>query len=133
MEPNGDVFSCDHYVYPDYKLGNINDQAIDDMAYSAKQQKFGFAKSKTLTSQCESCDYKFACHGECPKNRFIKTKDGESGLNYLCAGWKKFFKHADKGFAQILRATRNPVANGYYSDLKLQQLMAEKRTYTIKM
>ncbi len=133
MEPNGDVFSCDHYVYPDYKIGNINEKSIDEMAYSAEQQKFGFAKSKTLTSQCEKCDYKFACHGECPKNRFIKTRDGEPGLNYLCAGWKKFFKHADKGFAQILRATRNPVAHGSFNDQKLKELIEQRKTFTLNM
>ncbi len=99
MEPNGDVFSCDHYVYPEYKIGNINTDSLENMAYSKGQQEFGFAKSRTLTSQCQQCDYQFACYGECPKNRFIKTRNGEPGLNYLCAGWKKFFSHADKALA----------------------------------
>ncbi len=93
------------------------------MAYSKGQQEFGFAKSRTLTSQCQQCDYQFACYGECPKNRFIKTRNGEPGLNYLCAGWKKFFSHADKALAYILRATGNPVAHGKFSD----RAVAEQR------
>ncbi|GAM59619.1 arylsulfatase regulatory protein [Vibrio ishigakensis] len=103
MEPTGDVFSCDHYVYPEYKLGNVHERPLDEMAYSAEQQEFGFAKTRTLTEQCQKCDYKFACHGECPKNRFIRTKDGEPGLNYLCAGWHKFYRHADRSIAHLLR------------------------------
>lgn len=121
MEPNGDVFTCDHYVYPEYKIGNIHQQKLDDMAYGPKQQEFGFGKSRTLTNQCQSCDYKFACHGECPKNRFIKTKNGEEGLNYLCAGWHKFFSHVDKSMAYILRKTGHPVAHGKYSDTEMRK------------
>ncbi|WP_394240664.1 anaerobic sulfatase maturase [Vibrio astriarenae] len=121
MEPNGDVFTCDHYVYPEYKIGNIHHQKLDDMAYGPKQQEFGFGKSRTLTNQCQSCDYKFACHGECPKNRFIKTKSGEEGLNYLCAGWHKFFSHVDKSMAYILRKTGHPVAHGKYSDAEVRK------------
>lgn len=122
MEPNGDVYSCDHYVYPEYKIGNINETKLETMAYSQAQQNFGFAKSKTLTAQCQQCDYQFACYGECPKNRFIKTRTGEPGLNYLCAGWKKFFSHADKAIAYILRATGNPVAHGKYSDQAIRNV-----------
>ncbi|MGY5453371.1 anaerobic sulfatase maturase [Agarivorans sp. MS3-6] len=122
MEPNGDVFSCDHYVYPEYKIGNIHQQQLDSLAFSQKQQQFGFAKSRSLTSQCQQCDYKFACHGECPKNRFISTRNGEHGLNYLCAGWHKFFAHADKMLACLLRASGNPVKKGLYSDEKQQEL-----------
>ncbi|PLC56792.1 anaerobic sulfatase maturase [Photobacterium carnosum] len=118
MEHNGDVFSCDHYVYPEYKIGNIHHQKLDELAYSRKQQQFGFAKAKTLTMQCQQCEYKFACHGECPKNRFIKTKDGEPGLNYLCAGWQKFFAHADKSIAYILNMLGHSVQQGKYSDAK---------------
>ena len=96
IEANGDVFSCDHYVYPEYKLGNIQDKALEDMQFSAGQERFGKAKESTLPKQCRQCDYQFACYGECPKNRFIKTLDGESGLNYLCGGWKQFFSHIDQ-------------------------------------
>lgn len=93
MEFNGDVFSCDHFVFPQYKLGNINQQTLTEMMYSNKQLKFGTDKFDTLPNQCKTCDVLFACHGECPKNRIIKTKDGEAGLNYLCEGYYKFYKH----------------------------------------
>lgn len=93
MEFNGDVYSCDHYVFPEYKLGNIYSQTLVEMMYSDRQQAFGRAKSATLTKQCRACEYLFACHGECPKNRFGISKDGESGQNYLCQGYHRFFKH----------------------------------------
>jgi uncharacterized protein len=102
IEANGDVFSCDHYVYPEYKLGNIKDKALEDMQFSAGQEKFGRAKEATLPNQCRKCEYQFACFGECPKNRFIKTIDGESGLNYLCGGWKQFFSHIDQYIMMII-------------------------------
>ncbi|MCK6262767.1 anaerobic sulfatase maturase [Vibrio sp. ZSDE26] len=129
MEPNGDVFTCDHYVYPEYKIGNIHHQKLDDMAYGPKQQQFGYAKTRSLTTQCQTCDYQFACHGECPKNRFIRTKSGEPGLNYLCAGWHKFFKHIDKSLAYILRATKHPVAHGKFSDAVLRDRMKQGIAY----
>lgn len=93
MEYNGDVYSCDHFVFPQYKLGNIYTKSLLEMMYSDKQQAFGQAKSSLLPQQCRQCPYLFACHGECPKNRFCKTKDGESGLNYLCKGYYRFFDH----------------------------------------
>lgn len=93
MEFNGDVYSCDHYVFPEYKLGNINTQSLASMMYSEKQLKFGTDKHDTLPRQCRECEFLFACNGECPKNRFARTKDGEYGLNYLCAGWKMFYSH----------------------------------------
>ncbi|MEH6453149.1 MAG: anaerobic sulfatase maturase [Psychromonas sp.] len=121
LEPNGDVFACDHYVYPEYKIGNIKETPLEKMAFSKKQQDFGFAKSRDINSQCGRCDYQFACYGECPKNRFISSRDGEPGLNYLCAGWKKFFAHIDKPLAHILRHTGHPVAHGKYSDSVMMQ------------
>jgi len=93
MEFNGDVYSCDHYVFPEYKLGNINTDSLASMMYSEKQLKFGTDKHDTLPRQCRECEFLFACNGECPKNRFARTKDGEYGLNYLCAGWKIFYGH----------------------------------------
>ncbi|GIC75324.1 anaerobic sulfatase maturase [Moritella sp. F3] len=102
IEANGDVFSCDHYVYPEYKLGNIKDKALEDMQFSAGQEQFGRAKEARLPKQCRECEYQFACFGECPKNRFIKTLDGESGLNYLCGGWKQFFSHIDQYIMMII-------------------------------
>lgn len=92
MEFNGDVYSCDHFVFPEYKLGNIKDKSLTEMMYSPKQIEFGAAKSDSLSSKCKKCKYRFACHGECPKNRISKTEDGES-INYLCAGYYKFFDH----------------------------------------
>lgn len=93
MEFNGDVYSCDHFVYPEYRLGNIKHRTLTEMMYSAQQTKFGRDKYDKLPRQCKECDVLFACHGECPKNRIIKTKDGEDGLNYLCEGYYKFYKH----------------------------------------
>lgn len=93
MEFNGDVYSCDHFVSPKYKLGNIKTQTLTEMMYSPKQQKFGQDKFDTLPTQCQTCKYLFACYGECPKNRICKTSTGEEGLNYLCEGYYKFFDH----------------------------------------
>ncbi|MGF6775539.1 anaerobic sulfatase maturase [Paraburkholderia sp. GAS334] len=93
VEHNGDVYSCDHFVYPQYKLGNIQHDEPAAMITSPAQQAFGLAKEESLPDYCRKCDYRFACHGECPKNRFMATPDGEPGLNYLCAGYKKYFRH----------------------------------------
>ena len=93
MEFNGDVYSCDHFVFPQYKLGNIYSKTLVEMMYGERQQKFGLAKRDSLPTQCKECPYLFACNGECPKNRFCKTKDGEPGLNYLCQGYYRFFDH----------------------------------------
>jgi uncharacterized protein len=95
LEHNGDLYSCDHYVYPQYHLGNILDKSMGEMVSSLKQRRFGQDKSDTLPKFCRECDVRFACNGECPKHRFIKTPDGEAGLNYLCAGYKKFLRHID--------------------------------------
>ena len=94
MEFNGDVYSCDHFVFPEYKLGNIYNDPIATMMYSNKQLKFGADKFDKLPRQCKECNVLFACNGECPKNRFIYDKYGEYGLNYLCEGFYKFFNHA---------------------------------------
>lgn len=93
MEYNGDVYSCDHFVFPEYKLGNIRTHSLVEMMYGERQQAFGEAKASSLPSQCRNCRFLFACHGECPKNRFCRTADGEPGLNYLCAGYYRFFEH----------------------------------------
>ena len=93
MEHNGDVYSCDHFVFPEYKLGNIKDQSLIDMLYGEKQQEFSRLKHTSLPRQCKECDMEFACHGECPKNRFEKDKFGEPGLNYLCKGYYKYYSH----------------------------------------
>ena len=93
MEHNGDVFSCDHFVFPEYKLGNIQDKSLIDMLYGEKQQAFSRLKHTSLPRQCKECDMEFACHGECPKNRFENDKYGESGLNYLCKGYYEYYTH----------------------------------------
>lgn len=93
MEHNGDVYSCDHFVFPEYKLGNIRDHSLIDMLYGEQQQEFSRLKHSSLPRQCKECDMEFACHGECPKNRFIKDKYGDSGLNYLCPGYYHYYQH----------------------------------------
>lgn len=93
MEFNGDVYACDHFVYPEYKIGNIYSMSPVELMYSQKQINFGNDKYDKLPKQCKACKYQFACRGECPKNRIIKTADGEIGLNYLCKGYYKFFNY----------------------------------------
>lgn len=94
MEFNGDVYACDHYVFPEYKLGNVRTQTIYEMVFQEKQLQFGEDKKAKLPQQCLRCEVRKFCHGECPKNRIARTADGEPGLNYLCAGLKAFFTHA---------------------------------------
>lgn len=93
IERNGDVYSCDHFVFPENKLGNIQQESLISMLYGEKQQAFATIKSSLLPRQCRECQYLFACHGECPKNRFASDKYGESGFNYLCPGYHQFFEH----------------------------------------
>ncbi|WP_304210659.1 anaerobic sulfatase-maturation protein [Phocaeicola plebeius] len=93
IEFNGDVYSCDHFVFPEYKLGNIYQKTLVEMMYSDRQLEFGQMKQKSLPGQCKECEFLFACNGDCPKNRFARTATGEPGLNYLCKGYYKFFKH----------------------------------------
>ena len=109
LEHNGDVYSCDHYVYPSYKLGNLLDQEISVLADLPSQQSFGNAKRDSLPDYCRQCEVRFACNGECPRNRFLVTPDGQPGLNYLCAGYRHFFRTIDptmKELARLLRAGR---------------------------
>ncbi len=109
LEHNGDLYSCDHFVEPDHYLGNILNAPMIDLLSSEKQRKFGRAKRDTLPRYCRECEFLGICHGECPKNRFLETPDGETGLNYLCAGYRSFFRHADKPMrimADLLRRNR---------------------------
>ncbi|CAK2135221.1 putative anaerobic sulfatase maturation enzyme AslB [Vibrio crassostreae] len=94
IEHNGDVFSCDHYVYPEYRLANINERPLNEIAISTRQYSFGMAKKSSLPQYCLNCEYLKYCWGECPKNRLLTAPNGESGLNYLCPGIKMFFEHA---------------------------------------
>jgi uncharacterized protein len=96
MEHNGDIYSCDHFVTPENLLGNIHEMPLNRMAASPRQRKFGKDKKEKLPKYCRECDVLFACHGECPKNRFVRTPNGEEGLNYLCAGYQLFFHHIDR-------------------------------------
>jgi uncharacterized protein len=94
VENDGSLYSCDHYVYPKYRLGCLKSSRLDQMAFSPRQAEFGHAKSRSLPQYCRRCHYLTDCWGECPKNRFIRAPDGEPGLNYLCRGFKTFFAHA---------------------------------------
>ena len=94
VEHDGSAYSCDHFVYPEYRLGNIRERSLGDMVFSREQVKFGYAKSETLPAYCRQCEFLSDCWGECPKNRLLRTPEGEAGLNYLCPGLKRFFAHA---------------------------------------
>ncbi len=111
MEHNGDLYSCDHFVYEDFLLGNIMKTPLKEMIKSDRQVKFGHDKRDHLPRYCFECDYRFACHGECPKNRILQTADGDPGLNYLCAAYKSFFSHVHpymQFMTDELRAKRAP-------------------------
>ena len=111
LEHNGDLYSCDHFVEPKYLLGNIKQKHMIELVASDQQRQFGLHKRDSLPRYCRECEVRFACNGECPKNRFIETPDGEPGLNYLCAGYKAFFLHVDKPMrimAELLRRNRAP-------------------------
>jgi uncharacterized protein len=111
LEHNGDLYSCDHYVEPDYLLGNITETPMIELIASERQQAFGAAKRETLPQYCLDCEVRFACHGGCPRNRFTTTPDGEEGLNYLCAGYKTFFNHIDPAMrlmSSLLQQGRAP-------------------------
>jgi uncharacterized protein len=121
LEHNGDLYSCDHFVEPAYLLGNINKTHMIDLVMSEQQQKFGQDKYNTLPKYCLECPVLFACYGECPRNRFIHTPDGEPGLNYLCAGYKMFFQHID----HPMRLMADLLRRGRYADEVMQILAKE--------
>jgi uncharacterized protein len=109
LEHNGDMYSCDHFVEPDYKLGNIHQSPMIDLVTSPQQVQFGRNKQSLLPRMCQECDVRFACNGGCPKDRFIETPDGEPGLNYLCEGFQTFFRHVDapmKRMAELISQGR---------------------------
>ena len=107
VEHNGDVYSCDHYMYPDYRIGNIYQDPFAKMMDSEQQRQFGENKKKSLPQYCQTCEVKFACNGECPKHRFLITPDGEPGLNYLCEGYKKYFFHIHKYMKVMVQLIEN--------------------------
>jgi uncharacterized protein len=127
IEHNGDLYSCDHYVYPKYHLGNILNQSLDGMVRSDRQTKFGNDKFDTLPQHCRKCEVRFACNGECPKHRFIKTPDGEDGLNYLCPAYKRFFNHIDPGLRLMAQLLRNGHAAADIMEILADQAVAERQ------
>jgi uncharacterized protein len=107
IEHTGDFYSCDHYVDSEHLVGNLNDNSLAYFLDSEQQKVFGSAKSNTLPGYCRNCEVLSSCNGECPKNRFIKSPDGESGLNYLCSGYKYFFNHCHPFVVAIAAAWKN--------------------------
>jgi uncharacterized protein len=107
IEHNGDVYSCDHYVEPDYRLGNIAETHMLDLVASPQQRQFGIDKQAKLTKQCLDCDVRFLCNGGCPKDRFVNSIDGEPGHNYLCAGFKSFFDHVNPAMQTMVRLVKS--------------------------
>ena len=123
LEHNGDIYSCDHFVEPDYKLGNIQEIPMIELIASDRQRQFGQAKLETLPQYCRECEVRFACNGGCPKNRFLETPHGEPGLNYLCAGYKAFFTHIQ----QPMEMMTNLLRQGRYADEVMQLWAQQKR------
>jgi uncharacterized protein len=122
LEHNGDLYSCDHFVEPKYHLGNIMQTPMIELVASAKQRRFGQDKHDALTGYCRSCHFLGICNGECPKNRFIKTPEGEPGLNYLCSGYKAFFKHTDPA----MRVMADLIRNGQSAE-SVMKIFSDKR------
>lgn len=122
LEHNGDLYSCDHFVEPRHLLGNIRKVHMLQLVASDQQRAFGDAKRDTLPRYCRECAVRFACHGECPKNRFLQTPDGEEGLNYLCAGYKTFFTHVDRPMRVMAKLLRL----GRYADEIMPLLAAQE-------
>ncbi|MBT2720039.1 anaerobic sulfatase maturase [Bacillus sp. ISL-46] len=126
IEHNGDVYSCDHFMYPDYKLGNIQSETFKEMMDSIQQSEFGQAKKTTLPKYCQSCEVKFACNGECPKHRFLTTPDGEPGLNYLCAGYKKYFTHIHRYMKVMVQLLENDLPASKIKDVIKHPIILKK-------
>ena len=122
LEHNGDLYSCDHYVYPRYRLGNLMNASLGELVASAEQIKFGNDKSDTLPTYCRNCEVRFACNGECPKHRFIRTPDGEDGLNYLCPAYKRFFNHVDPSMEIMCK-----LLNSGQPAAAIMQILAQQR------
>lgn len=110
VEHDGSVYACDHFVYPEYRLGMIQKEQLDAMAFSRTQVKFGYAKHESLPKTCRECAFLSDCWGECPKNRIIRTADGEPGLNYLCRGFKQYFAHAIPEVERIVSTLKTSAA-----------------------
>lgn len=120
LEHNGDLYSCDHFVEPNYLLGNIQETHLIELVASDQQGKFGQDKQDKLPGYCRECEVRFACHGGCPKDRFIQTPQGEPGLNYLCPGYKLFFHHIDRP----MRIMADLIRRGHYAD-EIMEILAQ--------
>ena len=119
LEHTGDLYSCDHFVEPDYLLGNIRQTHMLELVTSPQQARFGQVKSTALPKYCRECEVRFMCNGGCPKDRILKTPDGEPGLNFLCEGYRNFFNHIDlymKMMAMLVRMQRPPAEIMQYAD-----------------
>jgi uncharacterized protein len=127
LEHNGDLYSCDHFVEPAFLLGNIQDTNMVELVQSPQQLKFGQDKFDSLPNYCRQCEVLFACYGECPRNRFINTPDGEPGLNYLCAGFKLFFNHINRPMRMMAELLRR----GRYAD-EVMHLLAMEELHSLK-
>ncbi len=127
MEHNGDLYSCDHYVYGKYKLGNLMNRSLGEMVFGEQQTRFGNDKLDTLPEYCRKCEVRFACNGECPKHRFMKTPDGEEGLNYLCPAYKRFFNHIDPYMKIMTDLLRRRQAPAQIMQILAQQEAAARR------
>jgi uncharacterized protein len=128
LEHNGDLYACDHFVEPKYLLGNIFQTQMTELAGSDRQKKFGRDKLDTLPRYCRDCEVRFTCHGECPKNRFLTTPDGDPGLNYLCTGYKTFFHHADRS----LKILAGLIQRGLPAT-KIMELLAQEEAQQTKV
>ena len=133
LEYNGDLYACDHFVEPGFKLGNVQANPLAEMVGSDQQRAFGLNKRDTLPRYCRECEVRFVCNGGCPKNRVLRTPNGEPGLNYLCAGYKAFFTHVDRPMqimAAELRAGRPPanvMLHLAHEEAELQRRFAHAR------
>lgn len=128
LEHNGDMYACDHFVYDDFFIGNIQNQSLGDMLKSPKQFQFGLDKKNKLPFYCRRCEFLFACHGECPKHRFAKTPNGEEGLNYLCESYKMFFGHVKPHMNYMANELNNHRAPaGIMEHLKMQNQVSRPK------
>jgi uncharacterized protein len=128
VEHDGSVYSCDHFMYPEYRLGNLQQDDLTKIMQSPQQQRFGAAKEERLPAVCRSCTYQFACHGECPKNRFATAPDGEYGLNYLCPGYLKYFRHITQSMNGMAKLLENGQPASLIKDAFTRPLLVKLRT-----
>lgn len=126
IEANGDLYQCDHYVYPEYKLGNIHNSSIITMNNSAEAIEFGMNKSLLLNNKCQSCRYRFACHGGCPKHRFLNGPNGKQDHNYLCEGYYSFFEHSQHAMAFMAKLIANGQSPALIMNYQNEQQMNQK-------